>query len=216
MSDGLIGSELPVDTRIEPVLTKVEVIEKRTETTKHFHREDGTYVAEIHIAPIHHIKEGSYVDTDYTLHDAALEVQSGENPIPFKFDKATGAIYVEIEGHPLELLPQKGEKELVEMKVLTTALAIDSIKATSDPWAGVELAVNLIPYGIRISYTVTSIEGQKPIAWVVTDKDGVFLNYFGTSSYTDEKMQRVDVPETYDKGIWIIDLSAVPVGTTVE
>jgi len=74
----LVLGLVPLDILIRPLVNvpeaqaandnkPVEVIEKRTETTKVFNNGDGTYKAKLYATPIHYKDNGKWVDIDLNI-----------------------------------------------------------------------------------------------------------------------------------------------------
>lgn len=181
-----------------------EVITKRTENTKTFDLGNGKMALQVFNSPIHHLEDGQFVDTDFTLHDLLTEIKSGSYPYPVSFDKRLRSLTIVLNGHPITISPINPKLPTVVMQGQNVWL--------KGLWDGVDVLLSLGAYGLDIHYKVASLTGKRVVAWNITDPDGVFSNT--TLTYGTEP--QVAVPNTYEAGVYSIDLSSVPVGSEVE
>ena len=129
-------------------MADIEIIELRGRNHKVYDIGDNKKKLVTNIAPIHHLKNGIWTDTDCGWKDLTDRFGVGEYPFLVSFHKQTRTVSITHEGTTVTLTPTNTRNPTISR--------VDNILTLNGLWRGITLVLALTYDGIKATYIRTS------------------------------------------------------------
>lgn len=191
------------------LMSKKEIIEKRSRNSKIYDNQNGTFTFEAGGSIAHHLKDNKWIETDCYFYGSNTEYD----------DEVTGEKYThEVREYPNKIRinkfkhPLRIDKTVIKPKNANniTGIKYQNYIFYPQAWNGIDIKRIVIPEGLVEEIIITSEEGQRILEWQIT---GDFQNLQNPNWILENESG--EVPFSFENNILSYDLTNVPIGATI-